>query len=149
MTNKQIVKTLSGIFKDGNKVLICGNGGSAAEAQHMAAELVCGMYRKKVKGFPAIALTVDTSIITAWANDIGFNGIFERQVRVLGNKGDGLIVLSTSGKSKNCKRAIKIATNRGMKIIDMPRIGTTTAKIQENHLRQIHKICAELEKQQI
>jgi D-sedoheptulose 7-phosphate isomerase len=147
MTINEIVKILLVTFRNGGKALICGNGGSAAEAQHFSSELMCGMYHKKGRGFPAIALTTDTSIITAWSNDINYDDIFSRQVEVLGDTGDVLIVLSTSGKSTNCLNAARTALAKGLKVVDLPRVGETTARIQENHLKMIHKICAKIEKE--
>lgn len=89
-------------FKNGNKLLLCGNGGSAADCQHMAAELV-------PLGFPAIALTTDTSFITAWSNDHGFLSIFQKQVQTLGRPGDTLIAISTSGESSNVIHGVGVA----------------------------------------
>src|SRR5438309_7765030 len=87
-------------LREGNKVLLCGNGGSAADCQHMASELVSGLARDSDRpGLSAIALTTDTSFLTARANDHGFDEIFERQVQVLGRRGDVLIAISTSGRS--------------------------------------------------
>ena len=97
----------------GGKVLLCGNGGSAADCQHIAAELV-GRFRRNRKGLPAVALTTDSSIVTALANDNSFGSIFERQVEALGNSGDVLIGISTSGNSENVVRAIRAAKARGL-----------------------------------
>ena len=93
-------------LKNGNKVLFCGNGGSAADSQHLAAEFV-GRFQKERDGLAAIALTVDTSILTAVANDYGYDTVFARQVQALGNTGDVLVGLSTSGNSKNVLAAIE------------------------------------------
>ena len=96
--SKKIFNTLN----NGNKLLFCGNGGSAAESQHMAAEYCATLnHHNPRKGFKAIALSVDTSFITAWSNDFGFDGIFARQVETIGDKGDLLVCYSTSGSSKN------------------------------------------------
>ncbi|MBU0586315.1 SIS domain-containing protein, partial [Candidatus Micrarchaeota archaeon] len=84
-------------FKSGNKILIAGNGGSASDSQHFAAELVCTFNNKKRKALPAIALTTNTSILTAWGNDFSFDSVFERQVEALGQKGDVLFSITTSG----------------------------------------------------
>lgn len=101
---------ISNTFRNGNKVLICGNGGSAADSQHMAGEFVCVLNKVFNRpGLPAIALTTDTSIITAFANDFDFGGIFERQVQALGKPDDLLIGISTSGNSKNVVAALKMA----------------------------------------
>ena len=96
-------------LQDGGKLLIFGNGGSAADAQHIAAELV-GRYKINRKGIPAIALTTDTSTITAISNDFGYERIFERQLEALANEGDVLIGISTSGKSDNVISALKLAS---------------------------------------
>lgn len=97
-------------FKAGSKVMICGNGGSAADSQHMAGEFICTLNKTFVRpGLPAIALTTDTSILTAYANDFHFDGIFERQVQALGQPNDLLIGISTSGNSKNVVAALKMA----------------------------------------
>ncbi|MFO8016580.1 MAG: SIS domain-containing protein, partial [Candidatus Woesearchaeota archaeon] len=95
-------------LKAGNKILIAGNGGSAADAQHMAAELV-GRFRMEREGLPCIALTTDSSILTSVGNDYGFDSIFERQIESLGRQGDIFIGISTSGKSENIIRAVKKA----------------------------------------
>ena len=96
-------------LKNGGKILLFGNGGSAADAQHIAAELV-GRYKVERKGLPAIALTTDTSAITSIGNDFGYNYVFNRQVEALANKGDVAIGISTSGKSENITRALKLAS---------------------------------------
>lgn len=113
--NKEYLKAFVGhaanvvhkTFKANNKIMFCGNGGSAAESQHMAAEYAATLDSKRPRdGFPAIALTTDTSFITAWSNDFGFDGIFSRQVSTIGNSGDLLICYSTSGNSKNIMQAV-------------------------------------------
>ena len=91
-------------LKNGRKILLCGNGGSAADAQHIAAELV-GCYEKQRRSWPALALTTDTSALTAVSNDLGYEQVFARQVAGLAQAGDVLIAISTSGKSKNVLRA--------------------------------------------
>ena len=96
IASKLAVETI----KNGNKILLCGNGGSAADAQHIAAELT-GKYKTERKGLPAIALTTDTSALTAIANDYGYDRIFDRQIEALANNGDLIIGISTSGNSKN------------------------------------------------
>ena len=138
------------------KIIFCGNGGSAAQSQHLAAELV-GRYRKDRPALQAISLTVDTSNITAIGNDYGFDYIFSRQLRGVGRKGDILIGLSTSGESKNVIRAFKKAQRMGIKTVAL--IGekdgmmkflsdyciqvpaTTSAHIQEMHIAVGHLIC--------
>lgn len=144
MTISVIVKLIVDCFKNGKKVLACGNGGSAAMASHMAAELV-GIYGNS-KALPAIALT-DIAVITAIANDLGYKEVFSRQVEALGKKGDILIVFTTSGKSKNIIEAMYQAKLRGIDIIDMSRIKGTIQEIQENQLHLTHRIC-KLVKQQ-
>lgn len=132
-------------FKNGGKVLICGNGGSAAMSQHMAAELA-GKFEHNRRALPAISLTTDTSILTAIANDFGFEHVFSRQVEGLGQEGDVLIGFSTSGKSKNVIAAMDIAGLRKMQIIDVPREGDTTAHIQEYQFKWMHDVCRIVEK---
>ena len=141
------------------KILICGNGGSAADAQHFAAELV-GRFEKDRPGLAAIALTTDTSALTAIGNDYDFDAIFSRQVRALGQENDILVALSTSGNSPNVLEAILAAHEKGMKIIALTgREGgqiantldvddillnvphTRTARIQEVHITVIHELC--------
>ena len=103
-------------LKNGNKILFCGNGGSAADSQHLAAELVC-KYKKERAALEAIALTTNTSVLTAAANDLAFDYIFERQVEAFGKKGDVLFALSTSGKSINVVRAVERANELGLTTI--------------------------------
>lgn len=105
-------------LKSHGKVLICGNGGSAADSQHLAAELV-GRFKKDRDTLPAVALTTDTSILTAVGNDYGFTHIFSRQVQALGRKGDILLGLSTSGRSENVSLAMKKAKEMGMHTIGL------------------------------
>jgi D-sedoheptulose 7-phosphate isomerase len=107
----------------GKKILICGNGGSAADAQHIAAELV-GYYENRRRAWPAIALTTDTSALTAVSNDLGFEHVFARQVAGLAQPGDVLIAITTSGKSKNVLRAIETAKESGCRTIAL--IGNLT-----------------------
>lgn len=154
---------LSDSLLKNNKILLCGNGGSAADCQHIAAELVI-RFRSSVKrkALPAIALTCDSSILTAGGNDIGFENIFAQQVEALGNDGDALISISTSGNSENVIRASKIAKEKNMKIIgllggdggklkemcDIPIIVPVkeTARIQESHLLIEHLLCDLIER---
>lgn len=103
-------------LRAGNKILLCGNGGSAADAQHLAAELV-GRYEQQRQAFPAIALTTDTSALTALSNDYGYEEVFTRQVEALATAGDVLIAISTSGKSPNIVRAAEKARAIGCKTI--------------------------------
>ena len=144
-------------LQNGGRVLICGNGGSAADAQHIAAEL-SGRFKKERKALAGIALTVDTSALTAIANDYGFEEIFARQVEALGREGDSLIAISTSGNSQNVINAIKRAKEIGLNIITlsgkdggkMRELGSVnivipsqdTPRIQEMHIMVGHMICA-------
>lgn len=144
-------------FKNGNKLLIAGNGGSAADAQHFAAELTCTFEDKKRKALPAYALNTNTSVLTAWANDFSFAGIFERQIEALGKKGDILFSITTSGNSENIINAMKKAKENGMRNIllsgkkgggaarfaDFSIIiaSESTPRIQECHIFAIHSIC--------
>jgi D-sedoheptulose 7-phosphate isomerase len=159
---KQAADAIVNSLKAGNKILICGNGGSAADAQHIAAELV-GRYKLERKALPAIALTTDTSIITAWSNDYNFDTIFERQVEALANKGDILIALSTSGNSENIINAISKAKEKGLTIISLTgkdggkikpisdininSSSKNTPRIQECHMLAYHIICELVEKE--
>ena len=147
-----VVETL----KNGNKVLLCGNGGSAADAQHIAAELV-GRYKSDRRGLPAIALTTDTSILTSVGNDYGYEKIFDRQVEALANKGDLIIGISTSGNSKNIVNALKLGRELDCKTLgfsgreggvmnelcDVNLIvpSNNTPRIQEMHILFGHIIC--------
>jgi D-sedoheptulose 7-phosphate isomerase len=146
------------LLADG-KILACGNGGSAADAQHFAAELV-GRFERERPELPAIALTTDTSILTAVANDYTFEQVFAKQVRALGTRGDVLLAISTSGSSGNVVAAVEAAQSRDMHVIAMSGKGggrmnellaptdvhlcvphTRTARIQEVHLLMIHCMC--------
>ena len=117
-----ISNVIADTFKSGNKILICGNGGSAADAQHFAAEFI-NVFSKDIKrpGLPAISLSSDTSVITAIANDNDYEQIFARQVEALGNINDILIVITTSGSSKNCINALQTAKDLGVKTIAITR----------------------------
>ena len=108
---------LTSAFKDDKKVLWAGNGGSAGQAQHLSTELIGGLRDHTWKGVPSISLTVDSSFITAWANDVGFDSVFSQQVGALGAEGDIFIALSTSGNSGNVIQAAEKAQSLGMKII--------------------------------
>jgi len=150
---------LAEALKGGRKALACGNGGSAADSQHFAAEIV-GRFERERPGMPAIALTVDTSAITAIANDYDWNRVFSKQVEALGQPGDVLLGISTSGNSKNVIEAIRAAHARNMVVIALTgRDGGEMAKmlkptdhhlnvahprtmrVQEIHLLAIHCLC--------
>jgi len=158
---KKAIEVIYNALKNGNKILICGNGGSAADSQHFAAEIV-GRFKLERNGLPAIALTTDTSILTAIGNDYGFDKIFERQVEALGKEGDVLVGISTSGNSENVIKAVNKAKEMGIytigllgkgggklkDIVDLALIAPSnnTARIQECHLTIYHVICEEVEK---
>ncbi len=153
---------LADVIKSGNKILLCGNGGSAADSQHIAAELVVRL-RSEVNrpAIPAMALTVDTSILTAGGNDLGFDNIFARGVEAFGQKGDALIAISTSGNSENVIRAVDMAKKKGVMTIGLlgnegGKLKTecddfvvvpsnVTARIQECHILIGHIWCRIIE----
>ncbi len=157
----QIIRMTDKCLKTGKKILIAGNGGSAADAQHFAAEIV-GKYKKERRGYPVIALTANTSILTAWSNDYEFDTLFARQIEALGSPGDVFIGLSTSGNSKNILEAIKKAKQIGLKTVcflgndggilkdaaDMYIIvpSENTPRIQEIYIMLLHIIAEEIEK---
>lgn len=128
-----ILKTVDlilGSIRNRGKVMMCGNGGSAADAQHLATEMVVRLSHDIERpGLPALALTTDTSILTAGGNDIGFNNIFARQVEALGNPEDVLFVISTSGNSENILKALEIAKEKNMKSIGL--LGGTGGKCKD------------------
>jgi len=144
-------------FRAGGKLLLCGNGGSAADCQHMAAELVGRLTRDMSRpGLPAIALTTDTSFLTAYSNDFGFDAVFARQVQALGSRGDVLITISTSGASPNILAAVDEAKRVGLSIVallgeagplaDLADVAIRvpsrdTQLIQQVHLAVEHLIC--------
>jgi D-sedoheptulose 7-phosphate isomerase len=152
----QATKIIQKSIKSGGKVLIFGNGGSAADAQHIASEFVNRFYKDR-KAFSAIALTTDTSLITSIGNDRSFSNIFSRQIEALGRKGDVAWGISTSGKSKNVVSALEVAKSAGLKTIlltgsEVGKIGDTvdclvkipsksTPRIQELHITVAHIIC--------
>lgn len=152
-------EALAGALRSGRKALACGNGGSAADCQHFAAELV-GRFERERPGMPAIALTVDTSALTAIANDYDFDHVFSKQVEALGQAGDVLLAISTSGNSKNVMEAVKAAQAKAMVVIAltgrdggamgrMLRDGDfhlnvahpRTMRVQEIHLLVVHCLC--------
>jgi D-sedoheptulose 7-phosphate isomerase len=156
-------RLVAAAFRDGKKLLLCGNGGSAADCQHMAAEFVSRLTKEvQRRALPAIALTTDTSFLTAFANDCGYEGVFERQVEALGERGDVLLGISTSGSSKNVVQAMKLAKQKGLKCIALIGEGgvmkeladvaiavpsSQTQYIQESHLSIEHLICELVERE--
>jgi D-sedoheptulose 7-phosphate isomerase len=139
-------------FLSGGKILICGNGGSAADSQHFAAEFVSAFARDlDRKALPALALTVDTSIITAFSNDFSFEKVFARQVEAHGRPGDVLIALTTSGSSKNCLEAVNQAQKLGLKTIAFTQVGGQISKMVDysieissnntQHIQECHMVC--------
>lgn len=124
----QISDRILHCFKSGGKVMICGNGGSAADSQHIAAEFV-GRFNRERRSLPSLALTTDTSIITAVGNDYSYEDIFSRQVQGLGNKGDILIAISTSGNSLNILKAVQMA--KEMEILTIGFTGESGGKLKE------------------
>lgn len=147
-------------LRQGGSVLAFGNGGSAADAQHFAAELV-GRFEQERRAWPAMALTTDTSALTAIGNDYGFDRVFARQLEALGKKGDVAIGISTSGNSPNVLRALETANDRGLVTVALTGRGgeagslaahhiavqeTRTARVQEVHATLLHVICELVEK---
>ena len=148
-------------LKAGGSVLVFGNGGSAADAQHFAAELL-GRYEQERRAWPAVALTTDTSALTAIGNDYGFERVFARQLEALGKKGDVAIGISTSGNSPNVLKAIETANERGLVTVALTGRGgkagaiaahhiavqeDRTARVQEVHATLLHVICELVEKE--
>jgi D-sedoheptulose 7-phosphate isomerase len=151
---------IAAALKQGGSVLVFGNGGSAADAQHFAAELV-GRYEQERKGWPAVALTTDTSALTAIGNDYGFDRVFARQIEALGRAGDIALGISTSGTSPNVLRGLEAANDRGMVTIALTGRGgdagtiakhhvaideQRTSRVQEVHATVLHVICELVEK---
>ena len=155
-------QALAAAVRAGRKVLVFGNGGSAAEAQHFAAELVNGLSRRDVRPVAAVALTTDTSALTAIGNDRGFDFVFSRQIEALGSSGDVAIALTTSGESANVLEALRTARAKGLvtialtgedpslialladHLLDVP--SRSTPRIQEAHLFILHFLADLLEK---
>ena len=150
---------------NGGKILSCGNGGSAGDAQHFSSELL-NRFERERPALPAMALTTDASTVTSIANDYSYNEIFSKQIRALGNQGDVLLAISTSGNSANVVQAIQAAHDRGMKVVSLTgRDGgkmaslaapgdvevrvpaQSTARIQEVHLLVIHALCDHIDQQ--
>lgn len=152
-----------GAFRAGGKLLLCGNGGSAADAQHIAAEFVIRMTMPGRPALPALALTTDTSALTAGGNDIGFDNVFSRQVEAFGREGDVLLAISTSGNSENVLRAVAEAKRRRMTVVgflgrgggklapavDIPVVvpSDDTQRIQEGHIAMAHALCGLVERE--
>ncbi len=161
-TTESIAARCVDAIRGGNKILFAGNGGSAADAQHLAAELV-GRLAHDRPGLPALSLATDTSVLTAIANDCGYDDVFLRQVEALGRRGDVLVCLSTSGRSRNVIAALRAARDKGLHTVgmtgagggDMPPLcdlclhipSTDTQKIQEGHIVLGHIVCALIERQ--
>ena len=159
---EQTAKICIDSLKGGGKILWCGNGGSAADAQHLATELMGGMSDHNRKPIQSIALTTDTSFITAWSNDTSFDSIFSRQVQGIGSEGDVLIGISTSGNSKNIIEAIKQAKYKklntvvfsgesggiidGLADVTIKIPSKNTQRIQESHIMVGQIICGLIEK---
>jgi D-sedoheptulose 7-phosphate isomerase len=156
-----VVDAITRSLQQGGSVLVFGNGGSAAEAQHFAAELV-GRYEQERKAWPAIALTTDSSALTAIGNDYGFDRVFARQLEALGKSGDVAIGISTSGNSPNVLRALETGNQRGLITVALTGRGgdagkiaahhiavpeARTARVQEVHATLLHVICELVEKQ--
>jgi D-sedoheptulose 7-phosphate isomerase len=152
----QVVKLLVATFKGGRKVLLFGNGGSAADAQHLAAEFV-NRFLIERPPLPAIALTTDTSVLTSISNDYGYADTFAKQVKALGKEGDAAVAISTSGNAANVVKAVKTAKDMGLKTVgltggdggDLAKIvdfalvvdSTSTPRIQETHITIGHVLC--------
>lgn len=168
LTNKNLMKLIEQIsesatevYRKGNKILIAGNGGSAADAQHIAGELVSRFYFDR-PGLPAVAITTDTSILTAIGNDYGYENLFARQIQANGVKGDMFIAISTSGNSPNIIKAIKEAKHKGIITVGLTGISggkmldicdycinvpsSETPRIQEAHILIGHIICSVVER---
>ncbi len=157
---EQVATMAEDCLRGGGKILVFGNGGSAADAQHFAAELV-GRFEQDRQGLPAVALTVNTSTLTAVANDYGFDRVYARQIEALANSGDLAFAISTSGNSANVVEAARAAGELGCKVVGMTGPGggalaghadallaipsTTVARIQEMHEILLHALAAVLE----
>ncbi|MFA6619329.1 MAG: SIS domain-containing protein [Candidatus Neomarinimicrobiota bacterium] len=158
-TAARIVDILAEAILGGSRILVCGNGGSAADSSHFAGELA-GRFRMERRGFPVVSLSSDSAVITAIANDYGFEKVFERQVEALGSPGDVLIALSTSGTSSNIVRAAEKASEKGMTVIGFTSslctealwadvhwraVSAETSHAQEQMIITLHGICHGLE----
>lgn len=159
---RESVDLIADCFKRGNKLLIAGNGGSAADAQHFAAEMVCRFLLKERRALPALALTVDASILTAWSNDSSFDTVFARQLEAHGRPGDVFFGISTSGNSRNLIAALRTAKELGLRTVGLLGKGgglmkdlcdlalvipsDSTPRIQEAHEMFFHIVCEEVER---
>lgn len=157
---ERMASALISVVRQGGRILICGNGGSAADSQHIAAELV-GRFRKERRPVAAVALSTDTSVLTSLANDYSFDKVFERQVEALGKKGDALIGISTSGNSPNVVNALEKARELGLltlgllgrdggtarRFCDHALVieGSDTPRVQEMHILAAHILCSLIE----
>jgi len=159
---EEAAQMIAGSMKQGGKLMFCGNGGSAGDSQHLAAEFVATLDHTKPRpGLPALALTTDSSFLTAYSNDFGFEGVFARQVQALGQPGDVLVGISTSGNSKNVIAAAQVARDKEISFIGMTGEGggqmaqladlllaapsSVTMHIQECHIALGHAITARVE----
>tara|TARA_Y100000741_G_scaffold245355_1_gene188277 strand:- start:53 stop:628 length:576 start_codon:yes stop_codon:yes gene_type:complete len=144
---EKAAEILINCIKNGGKILWCGNGGSAGDSQHLATELMGGMTDHDRKPIPSIALTTDSSFLTAWSNDTDFDSIFSRQIQGLGEEGDVLVGISTSGNSKNVINALKQAKYKNLKTIsftgktggDIDVIADITIKVPSNNTQRIQE----------
>jgi D-sedoheptulose 7-phosphate isomerase len=161
LIDKNMINSASNVIlaaiNEGKTIFWCGNGGSASQANHLSAELIGGMYKKKIKPFKSICLNVDTAFITAWSNDDSFDNVFVRQLEALSESGDILIGLSTSGNSSNVVKAAQFAHSNKLKVISLTgndggilnkhsdiniNIPTNvTQRIQEMHILIGHILC--------
>lgn len=157
----EMAELMAGAIESGKVVLTCGNGGSAADAQHIAGELVGRFRRKKLSGYKAFALTTNSSVVTAIANDFCYDDVFSKQIEALGSPGDVLLALSTSGNSANAVEAISMAASIGMKTLAFTGAGGGTmaaeadlaitvpeedfARVQEIHMALGHILCGLVE----
>jgi D-sedoheptulose 7-phosphate isomerase len=151
-----IARAMTATLRSGGKILWCGNGGSAGDSQHLAAEIV-GHFRRERRGLPSLALTTDSSILTAVANDYGYEAVFSRQIEALGVSGDLLVGISTSGNSRNVMAALEVARLQGLVTVAFTGDGggrmaaladltfavasRDTARIQEAHILAGHMLC--------
>jgi D-sedoheptulose 7-phosphate isomerase len=161
----EVAGVASSTIKAGHKIMLCGNGGSAADSQHIAAELI-GRFEKERQSMAAFALTTDTSALTAISNDYGYDQVFSRQIEGLGQSGDLLIGISTSGNSKNVVKAMEVARSKSIRTValvgDKPdgevqamadyvlaAPSTNTARIQECHILMMHTLCQLVESESV